>query len=58
MQKFRKKKKATRKAHPNPLEKATAAYYNSLTRDQLKEENRLEAALALAAAFIDFNSSY
>jgi len=50
MQKSRKKKKAVRKAHLNPLEKATAAYYDSLTRKQIKEENRLEAALATIAA--------
>jgi hypothetical protein len=58
VQKSRKKKKATRKAHLNLLEKATAAYYDSLTHDQIKEENRLEAALTSAAVFIDFNSSY
>lgn len=58
MQKSRKEKKAAKTAHLNRLEKATAAYFDSLSREQIKEENCLEAALVLAATFIDFDAGY
>ena len=48
MPKSRKKKQAAKATKFDALEKATAAYYSSLTRGQMKEENRLEAALTSA----------
>jgi hypothetical protein len=62
MQKSRKKKKAQKKhgqTKPTPksrLEKATTAYFSSLSGEALKEENRLGAALAKSSAQVDFDA--
>jgi len=42
----------------NRLEKATAAYFASLSPEALEEENRLGAAMASAAAQVDFDGDY
>jgi hypothetical protein len=39
----------------NQLEKATAAYFASLSGEALEEENRLGAALAEAASHVNFD---
>ncbi len=55
----KKKDLKSRKKRPwNQLEKATAAYYASLSGEALEEENRLGAAMAHAAGQVDFDSDY
>lgn len=51
-------KKHTKKkaARMNRLEEATAAYFASLSPEALEEENQLGAALASAAAQVDFDA--
>jgi len=62
MKKSRKQKKQLKKitkkkpARTNQLEKATAAYFASLSGEALEEENRLGAALAHSAARMDFDA--
>jgi hypothetical protein len=48
------RKKNARK--PNALEKATAAYFASLSPEELEEENRLGAAVASAARQVNFDA--
>jgi hypothetical protein len=40
----------------NPLERDTAAYFDNMTEEELKEENELARALAGAASGIDFDA--
>jgi hypothetical protein len=55
-------KKATKRSskkklsNPNLLEKATALYYASQSPEDRAHENRLGAAMASAAAHVNFNS--
>jgi hypothetical protein len=56
--KWSKKSSANRSSRATRLEKATAAYFASLTGEALKEENRLGAAMAHAAGQVDFDSGY
>jgi hypothetical protein len=55
-------KKATKRSSkkklskPNPLEKATALYYASLSPEDRAHENRLGAAMASVSANVTFNS--
>jgi len=63
MKKIRKNKKQPKKKGRkirkrqawNKLEKATAAYFASLSGEALEEENRLGDALAEAASHVDFD---
>jgi hypothetical protein len=60
MQKIRKikkqpKKRSRKKRTWNKLEKATAAYFASLSGEALEEENRLGAALSDAASRVNFD---
>jgi hypothetical protein len=53
------KKKRTnqpRKRSMNQLERDTAAYFDNMTEEELKEENELAKALAGAANGIDFDA--
>jgi hypothetical protein len=52
----RKTKRSTKKntSKKNWLEKATAAFYASMSPDQIEEENRLGLAVAAAASHINF----
>jgi len=43
---------------PNALERATAAYFASLSGKALGEERRLEAAVASTPGNINFNDDY
>jgi len=49
------KKSNSRAARRKRLERATAAYYRSLSREDLKKENRLGAAMAWAASQVNFD---
>ncbi len=40
----------------NQLERDTAAYFDNMTEEELKEENELGEALAEAAKGIDFDN--
>jgi len=53
--KKRPKKKSRKKQARNRLEKATAAYFASLSAEALEEENRLGAALGEAASHVNFD---
>jgi hypothetical protein len=60
MKKIRKNKKQPKKKGQkrrawNQLEKATAAYFASLSGEALEEENRLGAALSEAASHVNFD---
>ena len=63
MKKIRKNKKQPKKTIQrsrkpragNQLEKATAAYFASLSSEALEEENRLGAALAQEASHVNFD---
>jgi len=60
MKKIRNRKKQSKKKNRkrktwNRLEKATAAYFASLSPEALEEENRLGAALADAASHVNFD---
>ena len=51
-------KRVVKKCAPrNKLEKATTAFYASLRGKDLEEENRLGAALAHAAALVNFDQN-
>jgi hypothetical protein len=53
------KKKSTsqpKKRRMNQLERDTAAYFDNMTEEELKEENELAKALAGAANGIDFEA--
>jgi len=53
------KKAARKKARrPNALERATAAYFRSLSGEALEEERRLEAALSFSLGQINFDEDY
>jgi len=53
------KKAARRKARrPNALERATSAYFRSLSGAALEEERRLEAALTSYLGQINFDEDY
>jgi hypothetical protein len=54
--KFLKKVSRKKTRRPNALEKATAAYFASLSPEVLEEENRLGAAVAHAASHVDFDA--
>jgi hypothetical protein len=53
-------KKITRKKakRRNALERATAAYFASLSGEALEEERRLEAVVASTLGRIDFDADY
>jgi len=47
--------KSRRKRLRNQLEKATAAYYASLSGEALEEENRIGLAMADASSHVNFD---
>jgi hypothetical protein len=51
----RKGRKIRKRRAWNHLEKATAAYFASLSGEALEEENRLGAALSEAASHVNFD---
>ena len=52
----KKRKRPPKKKPLNRLERDTAAYFDNMTEEQLKEERELEKALAGAAKGIDFDN--
>jgi hypothetical protein len=53
-----KKNTRNRARRPNALERATAAYFASLSGEVLEEERRLEAAITSTPGHIDFEADY
>jgi hypothetical protein len=52
----KKRKRQPKKKPMNQLERDTAAYFDNMTEEELKEENELAKALAGAADGIDFDA--
>ena len=52
----RKKKRITKAMRRKRLEKATAAYFASLSGEALREENELGRALAYEMSKVDFDA--
>ena len=48
--------KSSKKKLMTPLERATAAYFENMTEEELKAERELEDAIAGAAKGIDFDN--
>jgi hypothetical protein len=53
-----KKSSAKKSSRASRLQKATAAYFFSLSGEALEEENRIGAAMAHATAQVNFDSDY
>ena len=53
-----KKKRMTKAMRRERLEKATAAYFASLSGEDLREEQELERAVASACQRVDFDADY
>jgi hypothetical protein len=53
-----KAKTKTKMEQLTPLEKATAHYYESLSQEEINDENRLAATLTSEAGKIDFEADY
>lgn len=50
-----KRKRQSKRARRQKLEKATAAYYASLSGEALEEENRIGAAMAYGSSQVNFD---